>query len=1355
MATSRTHFSTHTLGDETQTEPASRKKRTKKMGLLPRIGVFLLILLLSIVVGIFLAYHNREALIAKYIESISDGYDVSFEKIDIEKRGRVTISKLALNSPNEGESPLFSTDKVLIGYDWGVLRSKGQVGSIHIDRPVLHIPESIFAKRAEATKGKRRSADLSFLNRISGHILVEDGELMVDHPRLDPVRGKWRISQDAVELTDLVLGDGAGSIAKIQAGYDKAELAKNGPVASSLLIDRPVLKIDPAWFVGEDSADSESGQKERKRGWPEWIQGPMEIRQAQLSYTHPGSVLVRGRLNFHTDHPGHFGADGLSQTPYRLTLDEVEVGEQAVFGGIGSLSAVWRMSSDARRYAIESLELDEPMLTAVPAWFPERITAENQEELDAKRPAMDPLAISVDRLKISRADLSWQGFDGSRAGAPRFPDLSFGVPSLDWSDLSIREGRLDSAGLVELAVTDLDFKGGSESLVRADSAVFRAKTLGAVVHDGHLMSASGSSADIYISDDSISYWRRPDRRRSKESSGYTFRVDSLGLPDAIVQVRDLQAGFYPIPHIETEISTLLVDLSFDRRGMHTSSLQIAKLSELSLHGPGVDMSSQPLLNFSEAELEVVWDRFMIANVIEKLEIQAPVLTFTDSGLGSWMEPRDRSKLPIGPINRPVFRIKDLDIYSGILHADADRAFDGMVPKVTGLFELHNEEIGQEAGELGYRLKLSGLKLRNHGHGQALGNPLFPGQSVDSEEVAKIAAAEVDFTAVGIQRQRRIKKVKVSGGELQVGEGLKDVVKKPPANRSPSEAAPMSAEGEAVESENPKEGEEGQRAPDESETTQGQSSLEPAPETVEPLPIISTLDVADEPFRQPARRLPGILPMLDDPIPIYLNAELLGPEQVVDLPELPPLDGDADRLPGALGLFASPKWQIDDLEISDTKINFDSLIPQMEGLSFGLETKMQDIPLTPDGLLDASKLQSVKLDSIEIRDPYDAFLTVAELPDVFVEFSIAGLTNQEIEKIDIISPTLYIGESLFRWIDYLRNYRAINEGAIVDVRGSGLFSRRDEAETETPEESDYLELPELDEPESGETDEPGTPSWVINTINATAGKLVVAPYGTAITSIPFPFTATTSVDGEKIKLEMVISEDQAVYSLPQYKVDLTGLEGDIDFNLPIPEEDNNLVQTFGLREAKWKKLRATDMFLSITYDQFGIYGIFGGDAYGGYANGAFNYYLTENGRWDAWLAGTGLDTGRLSSELVPNGFSMGGEVDVKLFTDGKNADLGLVTGELTTVGDGWFDIEAMDKALDKLPEQWNGLQRGLAKITVDSLKRFDYSKGTGEISLDGDDGELKLRFDGDYGSRSITLHLHDWQYPFNFADSVRR
>jgi len=406
----------------------------------------------------------------------------------------------------------------------------------------------------------------------------------------------------------------------------------------------------------------------------------------------------------------------------------------------------------------------------------------------------------------------------------------------------------------------------------------------------------------------------------------------------------------------------------------------------------------------------------------------------------------------------------------------------------------------------------------------------------------------------------------------------------------------------------------------------------------------------------------------------------------------------------------PTWTIGEIELSQSRVEFEALIPQVEGLNFTIKTTLSDVPLSLKGLLAQDELQKIEIAGIEINDPYDSFITVAELPSIFVQFSLAGLARQEIEKIDLLSPTLYVGQGLFWWIEYQRKFREQNEGASIGIDGQGQL-------------------------EEG-------PDWTIKTLNAEAGKIVISPTGVPIGVVPFPFNATTTMSEGNIELKLNIPSEDFVYRFPVYKVDLYGLTGDIQFNVPVEEVDNNLVQTFALKKAVWKDFEAKDLFISVTFDSKGIYGLFGGAAYEGYARGGFNFYLDDDGKWDAWVSGTDFESGPLTEAIAPETFLMDGLVSLEVVSEGRNKSLGETTGDFTTTGPGWFDITKLNEIFENLPEEWNSLQRSLTELSLIALKRFDYDTGVGTLYLLGQEGELDLKFAGPYGTRDITVHAHD-------------
>ncbi len=439
---------------------------------------------------------------------------------------------------------------------------------------------------------------------------------------------------------------------------------------------------------------------------------------------------------------------------------------------------------------------------------------------------------------------------------------------------------------------------------------------------------------------------------------------------------------------------------------------------------------------------------------------------------------------------------------------------------------------------------------------------------------------------------------------------------------------------------------------------------------------------------------------------------------------PPPTG-SDPIKNADAPPPQPAWMVEMIELTQSQVRFETLIPQVEGLEFAIETRLEKVPFSAEGILSQDTLQKVELANIEIKDPYNSFITVAELPTIFVEFSLAGIAQQQVKKIDLINPSLYVGQGLFWWIDYQRNFRAQNEGASIGLEEGGPITGTPPTEIPIPPETALSQ-----------------PDWVIDTITASAGKIIIAPTGVPIGMVPFPFNATTNMRDGGIELKLNIPGEDYVYEFPDYKVNLYGITGDVEFNVPVQQVNNNIVQTFTLKRAVWKDFEADDLFLTVTFDSEGVYGELGGSAYDGYVNGQFNFYLNDPGKWDAWITGSDFDTGPLTEVIIPDNFLMEGGLSLKIISEGRNKALGKTTGEFAATTPGWFDVTKFDKILEELPPEWTNLQRSLTELGLIALKRFDYDQGTGNLSLQGQEGEMKFLFSGDYGTRELNLHLHD-------------
>lgn len=976
--------------------------------------------------------------------------------------------------------------------------------------------------------------------------------------------------------------------------------------------------------------------------------GALVVEEGRIQATLPGLPRIEGAWTLET---GRLSADasGSIRDPVAVTFSDVAIGEDGGSGHLAAFAATARLSDDLATIDLGPVKLEGLDLRISPGTFPPDPAPQKTNGPDrAAEPAPsdpDRTAAAAERtihlrgIEVRGASLALAGFDGME-GRARLPDLAletdFSLP-----DLRLSEGRWESEGPIALEFRQVQVAaGGTVPFFSAGSVRANATSLEDLVDGRRLDSLVVEDADILASDATLARFLAAappaaSPAAEEKSAGPPWTIGHLSLGPTGIVVRDLTLGAKKAPEITTSLSGDGRDLRFGGAdGFASEGMQEILLEPLDLRPPASVRSAAPLLALARAEVALDWADFQREGRIGRLVVRGPRIEFTDAALGDWLKQAESTPEGTRPVNRPVYRVDALSVSGGRLVADSSFA-TGRVPKIHAGFSLETLTNAPD-GEPAYRARLDDFTLRNHARAPGFVGPpkppsLFPPtlepaprQPLAEGEVIRIAEIEVDFTAAGLQRTRRIDRVEIDGAVLTVGEGLKSVVQGDEAEPKPADPAP--------------------------------DPPAPAPPPPAPAP--------PENAASPARTMPA--------------------------------------------------WTLGEVGITRSRVHFESLIPQVEGLQFAIETKLEEVPLSLDGLLAQDKLQKIELAGIEIRDPYNSFITVAELPTIFVEFSLAGLSRQQIEKIDLIGPSLHVGQGLFWWIDYQRNFRAQNEGASIGIEAGVPVEKK--------------------------------PDWVIRTINATAGKIIISPTGVPVGVVPFPFNATTNMSEGNIELKLNIPDENHVYRFPDYKVELEGLTGDVQFNVPVKDVNNNLVQTFTLKRAKWKEYDAKDLYITVTFDADGIYGKFGGSAYEGYSEGQFNFYLNDPGKWDAWLAGTNLDTGPVTAILAPDSFLMDGKVSLKVVSEGRDKQVGETTGEFQTTTPGWFDITKLDTMLEKLPPEWNSLQTSLTELSLIALKRFDYDKGTGSLYLLNREGSLKMHFAGPYGTRALNLQVHDERNP---------
>lgn len=1206
-------------------EPGKRKER-RHLRLLGRLflrlfrwflGATVLVVMITCVVAV-IAWHQLTGVVTMVANQLIAPYRIEFGKVDASKRGLVLVEDLALYPPAEwGEvdgRPWVSVEQIDITYDLRELRLERRFRTAVLLNPVIRIDDhslDLFgegeASGSSANEPGATPPDLRFLGKLADRVDVVGGLLEIDTSHAPPIQTKWDLEIPAVD------------------------------------------------FGGRD-----------------WI----------------------------------------NEKPVVLQLTEVAVGVDGRLGTIEGLEVNGRLRADFGGIEITEVSLKSPKLTLSPDHLAgseeEAETGEDPvttgEPEGAPVPKQDPgqagFEILVEALQVSGAEISIEGFDG-REGRLSIPDTAFAT-AIDWRDLKIQGGEVSAGEPVTLTLQDFAVDGRLEpgsgaapptARIERLEVVFDPETL---LSERRLESVEFHAPVLELSPDSLALFLGGGQ---SEAGG-----DSTAAEVAVAEVTEQEAKGWSVgrleitegrllaegwnwedrelPSLETRWEVELEDLSDRLFSGETTPGESSTTQQLRLDKVLVGTeSSRPekaLLSLESLELRLDVVELMTNRRLEALTIDAPVIQWEDDRLPSWVaafftegggvkghegtgEVGMTAEAGTDPeesgqeerVDLPPFVVEQLEVNDGNLRFDSN-LLGARVPVVESRFQVRTEGLppGVEEGSLHpYRLFLSQMKIEARSE-RSDGEPTAEtaAEVFESErEVASARQLTVDFTAEGLQRDRKVDRIELRGADFFLGSGLQQLL--------------QAEDGEEDESKEPgPEGTKSDNVPAVDESTQGD------------------------------------------------RAEA----------------GEGASAPGV-----ESEWTLGEFLVTESRVHIESLIPQVEGLEFAVETRMEEVPLGQAGLLAQDHPQKVELAGIEIRDPYDSFITVAFLPTIFVEFSFAGLVEQRIDKIDLMNPAIHIGQGLFWWVDYQRNYRAQNEGGGFEGTSVEVDPGEDVAEAEA-------------QARESEADESGG-GWSVGQINAHFGKLVIAPTGQPIGIVPFPFDASTNLDEGEISLSLQIpKEQQYVYEFPDLKLALFGLSGNVEFNVPIEQEDNNLVQTFSLDRAVWKQYEVEDLYLTVTYDTDGIYGRFGGVAYGGYAEGQFNIYLNDVGVWDAWLAGTDLDMGPITEVIAPESFLMAGKVNAKLVSEGRKLEFGETHGEILALSPGHFDFTKANEFIENLPEGWSHWKRSATQLSLETLKRFNYETGKGDLYFINRDGWLRLNLEGETGSRNLEVHAHDWR-----------
>jgi hypothetical protein len=225
----------------------------------------------------------------------------------------------------------------------------------------------------------------------------------------------------------------------------------------------------------------------------------------------------------------------------------------------------------------------------------------------------------------------------------------------------------------------------------------------------------------------------------------------------------------------------------------------------------------------------------------------------------------------------------------------------------------------------------------------------------------------------------------------------------------------------------------------------------------------------------------------------------------------------------------------------------------------------------------------------------------------------------------------------------------------------------------------------------------------------------------------------------VELELKVPNED--YEFPAYDLALGNVRGELLFNYPPDPLRNNLVNVVRFGRARWRNFQTSDLWLSVTFDREGISGDFGGRAYRGYINGGFSFFLQPDSPWTGWITGRGVDLAPLTADGAPQHFVMDGLADFKAEANGRATVIERVRGELAGRGPGRMVINKVNDLLEAMPEDWSAVKSEISRVSLETLRDFDYTEARSEFWFVGKQGTIDIRMKGPRGARNLELVFH--------------
>ncbi|MDR0534682.1 MAG: hypothetical protein LBH01_12095 [Verrucomicrobiales bacterium] len=365
-------------------------------------------------------------------------------------------------------------------------------------------------------------------------------------------------------------------------------------------------------------------------------------------------------------------------------------------------------------------------------------------------------------------------------------------------------------------------------------------------------------------------------------------------------------------------------------------------------------------------------------------------------------------------------------------------------------------------------------------------------------------------------------------------------------------------------------------------------------------------------------------------------------------------------------------------------------------------------------------QTISVQNLVIHSPYDPLTDVMKFEEISLTFSWAGIQHQELKKLLIKKPTVYIGHDLFYFADQLQAApKAANSQPAAPVA----------ANEQVP------------------------PPWKIGHFHLWGGRLVVYSFGKPGFPLPMIFMAET--DNMVLDNFASLPFNKLGFDIPptdleyqQIGLKLRQLQGELFVGLPLSDpKAQNLTPNLSIEEVEWKGIKATGIKTFVTFSRDGIITKLWAKTKEhmrpeDYDLSAGVYVDLNDFSWAGWGDVDKIVLDHLTQMLSPENFLMGGKATGHFSVRGKLSEVTGMGAVLKLNDTGKIQIVSVDEMMNKLPGDWWQPKREAVRALLEAFRDYDYTLGETEFTYAPPESFLKLSLDGKQGKRNFDLRWHD-------------